>query len=272
MWGLRRSPEALPDGITPVLADVEDPGSLGAVPSGLDALVYAVSPRARDASAYHAAYVDGFRNVRDAVRARSPDLRRVVLVGSTGVYGYDDGRWVDEDTPPQPTGATARALLEAEAVAVESAPEGVVLRLGGIYGPGRTRMIRRVLEGRAGCPPPDRYGNRIHRDDAAGALAHLLDLESPRSLYLGVDRDPAPLRKVYRWIAGRGGVDDPCGGVSEGEVQEAAGRRGTNKRCRGDRLVEAGYTFRYPTFREGQGPLIDDLTRIGTGARGGEGR
>lgn len=271
VWGLRRSPATLPDGVVPLAADVSDRASLEAVPTELDALVYAVSPGGRDVGSYRTAYLDGFRNVREAVRDRSPGAGRIVLVSSTGVYGYTDGRWVDEDTPPEPADATARVLLEAETRARSGEPPGIVLRLGGIYGPGRTRAIRRVLDGSAGCPGPDRYGNRIHRDDAAGALAHLLALDAPRSLYLGVDREPAPLRELYRWIAARGRVDDPCEGADDDEAWEAAGRRGTSKRCRSDRLVDDGYAFRYPTFREGYAPLIDGLaaTAAADSARAG---
>ena len=136
---------------------------------------------------------------------------------------------------------------------------GVVLRLGGIYGPGRERTVRRVLGGDAPCMAPDRYGNRIHRDDAAGALVHLLGLPDPAPLYLGVDRDPAPLRDVYAWIAERAGVPDPCAGVGPGDgVSE--GRRGTNKRCSSRRLAESGYAFRFPSYREGYAPMLEALT------------
>lgn len=261
VFGLRRRPEGLPDGVTPVAADVEDPDSLEALPEGLDAFVYAVAPGGRDVARYRATYVRGFRNVRNAARARSPELARVVLVGSTGVYGHTDGRWVDEDTAPQPADGTARILLEAEDRAREGEPPAVVLRLGGIYGPGRTRTIRRVLDGDAGCPEPDRYANRIHRDDAAGALAHVLGLESPHPVYLGVDREPARLRDVLRWIALRAGVKDPCaeGGRGTRKIRGPRGRRGMSKRCRSDRLVASGYTFRYPTFRDGYAPLVDAL-------------
>lgn len=255
VWGLRRSPAGLPDGVVPVPADVTDPGTLEAVPRELDAVVYAVAPAGRTEAAYRAAYVDGLRNVLDA----APDGVRVVLVSSTGVYGQDDGRWVDEETPEDPADATAEAILAGEDVARSRGRPGVVLRLGGIYGPGRERTVRRVLNGEAPCMAPDRYGNRIHRDDAAGAVAHLLGLPDPEPLYLGVDRDPAPLRDVYAWIAERAGVSDPCAGVGPGDVV-SEGRRGTNKRCSSRRLAESGYSFRYPSYREGYAPMLEALT------------
>jgi nucleoside-diphosphate-sugar epimerase len=255
-FGLRRSPERLPDGVEGLAADVTDPESLRDLPGELDALVYAVSPGGRDAAAYRAAYRDGYANVLDAVADSSPELRRVLLVSSTGVYGYADGRRVDETTPPEPADPTGVELVAAEEEAMAREPGAVVLRLGGIYGPGRTRLIRRVISGKAGCPPSDRYTNRIHRDDAAGALRHLLSLPDPRALYLGVDREPASLQDVYRWVARRADAPDPCRDARP-ETWEARGRRGTNKRCSSDRLAASGYAFRYPSFRDGYAELVD---------------
>lgn len=256
VFGLKRSPDALPPGVEPVAADVTEPASLEGLPTGLDRLVYAVSPGGGDAEQYRAAYVDGFANVLEAVRRNSPDLGRTLLVSSTGAYGYADGRWVDEETPPEPDAPRGEILVEAEGRAMAGPPPGVVLRLGGIYGPGRTSTVARVLAGKAGCPRPGRYSNRIHRDDAAGAARHLLRLADPEPLYLGVDREPAALRDVYRWIAERGGAPDPCAD-EDAAAWEAAGRRGTNKRCRSDRLVASGYAFRFPSYREGYAPLVD---------------
>ncbi len=258
VFGLKRSPDGLPPGVEPVPADVTEPRSLENLPKRLDALVYAVSPSGGGEAAYRAAYPEGFRNTLKAARAGSPGLARTLLVSSTGAYGYTDGRWVDEATPPGPSGTRGEILVEAESQAAQGPPAGVALRLGGIYGPGRSYTVRKVLSGQAGCPEKGVYSNRIHRDDAAGAARHLLHLDDPESLYLGVDREPAELREVYRWIAEEGGGPDPCADTG-GEAWEAAGRRGSNKRCRSDRLVDSGFTFRYPTFREGYGALLEEV-------------
>ena len=253
--GLKRRPETLPEGVRPVAADVTDPDTLGDMPTAVDALVYAVSPATRDEEAYRDAYLKGYRNVVEALTASAGTPVRMVLVSSTGVYGHTDGERVDEETPPEPTTPQGRVLVEAENTALASHPATVVLRLGGIYGPGRTRMIDRVREGESGCPPADQYSNRIHRDDAAGAARHLLSLSDPHSIYLGVDWEPAPLRDVYRWIADRIGAPDPCQ-TTETDPDEPVGRRGTNKRCLSTRLVESGYEFRYRTYREGYGAML----------------
>lgn len=253
--GLKRDPSTLPDGVEPLAADVTAPETLEGIAEreDIDAVVYAVSPAGRTEDAYRAAYLEGPGNVLDAL----PEPRRMVLVSSTGVYGHTDGSRVHEETDPEPSGATAELILAGEGRVRERGGPGIVLRLGGIYGPGRTRTVRRVLTGEARCPAADRYGNRIHRDDAARAARHLLGLADPEAVYLGVDRDPALLREVYRWVAAEAGVPDPCeAGEEEDPVPE---RRGSNKRCSSQRLVESGFEFRYPTFREGYGSLLQEL-------------
>ena len=255
VWGLKRDPSTLPAGVGAVAGDVTRASTLDGIPDGEDApgaVVYAVSPGGRSPEAYRTAYVDGLRNVLDAV-AGEP---RVVLVSSTGVYGQSDGQWVDEGTDEEPGDAMAEAILEGEALARERGAPGIVLRLGGIYGPGRTWTVDRVVSGDAPCLGPELYGNRIHRDDAAGAARHLLSLDSPEPVYLGVDREPAPLREVYAWVAERAGVSGPCEGVEDDDVR-TEGRRGTNKRCSSQRLIDSGYVFEYPTYREGYAALID---------------
>ena len=251
--GLRRSEAPVPGDPSPLVADVTRPLDLDAEP--FDAVVYAVAPGGRSEEAYRAAYVDGPAHVMDWL-GWAPDEGRFLLVGSTGVYGQADGEWVDENTPPEPASPTARVLAEAEAALHDRRPDAVVLRLGGIYGPGRTRTIEMVRDGSIGCPPPGIFGNRIHRDDAAGAVTHLLELSDPAPIYVGVDRDPADLRDVYAWLADRLGVRDPCEGGEVGH-RDAPERRGTNKRCDGSRLVDSGFRFAFSTFREGYGSLIE---------------
>lgn len=253
MRGLRRTDAPLVGDSSPFVADVTRP--LDLPPESFDAAVYAVAPNARSEAAYRAAYVDGPAHVLDWLGWTAGE-GRFLLVGSTGVYGQADGEWVDEDTPPEPASPTGRILHEAEATLHARRPDAVVLRLGGIYGPGRTRTIEMVRDGSIGCPPAGIYGNRIHRDDAAGAAIHLLEHPDPDPVYIGVDRDPADLREVYGWLADRLGVPDPCAS-GHGGHRDAPERRGTNKRCDGRRLVDAGYRFRFSTFREGYGSLIE---------------
>jgi hypothetical protein len=115
----------------------------------------------------------------------------------------------------------------------------------------------RVLSGDAPCMGPGLYGNRVHREDAAGALRHLLGLDDPAPVYNGVDGEGAPLREVYAWVAHRAGEPDPCDDVDPADVR-TEGRRGTNKRVSNQRLLDSGYTFIYPSFRDGYSELFPE--------------
>ena len=126
-----------------------------------------------------------------------------------------------------------------------------VLRLGGIYGPGRMRFVSGLREGqRFSLPLGPNYSNRIHRDDAVSALLHLLSLADPQNTYLGVDGAPADRLVVLRWIADRLGVE-----LLTDEVEPSV--RGAGHRCRNQLLRSSGYVFAYPSFKEGYGSLID---------------
>lgn len=251
--GWRRSPEKLPAAIEGSAADLST-AELPPVPADTTAVVVAVAADSPTEAAYRAAYVDGLSHVLDALERDGVTPRRVLFVSSTAVYGDADGGWVDEGTMPAPGGFSGRILREAEELLTNrlrgtgTAP--VVLRLGGIYGPGRTRLIDQVRGGTAVLPADPRYTNRIHRDDAAGAIVHLCTMaEEPAPVYLGVDDDPAELGDVLRFLASELGLEVPPSG-SAGEA------RGGNKRCSNALLRGTGFSLAYPTFREGYRDIL----------------
>jgi nucleoside-diphosphate-sugar epimerase len=258
VWGLRRRPLSLPEGVLPIAADLAVPFTLEGLPSELDVVFYMVAPAGREEALYRAAYVDGLRHLLEALQKQGQRPSRVFFVSSTAVYAQQNGEWVDETSPTEPVDFTGSRLLEAEAMLSEGPFPGVVVRFGGIYGPRRTQLVDRVRAGRAEYDPGrPRYTNRIHRDDCAGALAHLMRMEEPAPLYLGVDCEPADERSVLTWLAGALGAQPPRK-VSHGRRSPRA--RGGNKRCRNDRLLGTGYAFRYPTYREGYSALIAGMT------------
>lgn len=254
VWGLRRHPENLPEGIEPLAADLTDPATLQDLPPDLDLVFYTAAADGRSDEAYRQAYVDGVRHLLEALQESGQTPQRVVFTSSTGVYGQGDGSWVDETSPTEPESSTGRRVLEGEELVAEGPFPAVSLRLGGIYGPGRTRLLDRVRRGEATCPEgPPVYTNRIHSEDAAAALAHLGFLENVEPCYVGVDRKPADLCEVLRFLARRLSAAPP-------RTSSEAPRRGS-KRCSSRRLFDSGFRFVYPTYREGYGEMIENLRR-----------
>lgn len=248
--GLRRRPPA--QGGTPGLAwaaaDLTRPDTLATIEGCPDQVIYAAAAPDRTEAAYRATYVEGLQNLGALVAARGAGATRLVFVSSSAVIGDAAGGWVDESTPCRPEGFRGEVMLEAEAAALDWPGPSRVARLTGLYGPGRTALLRRVRQGDP-CRP-EQFGNRIHRVDAARMLVHLMDTGSSHELFLGVDDAPVSECEVMRWLAGRLGVEEP-------EAVPAGDSARGNKRCSNARLRADGFQFEYPTYREGYAALID---------------
>jgi nucleoside-diphosphate-sugar epimerase len=249
VWALRRRPPARGmHGIHGLRGDLTDPASLRELPAGITRLVYLPAPATRDKAAYRAIFVDGLRHLLDALDRRK--LARVLFVSSSAVYGEHDGDWVDEATPTDPPGFNGAVLLEAEQWLAEQSLPSTVLRLAGLYGPGRLQLIERLRAGQLRVPrETPHWANRIHVDDAAAAIAHLLQLKSPQPLYLGVDDTPMPLDELYDFLAAL--IDAPL--PAEGAAPAGVG----SKRLRNARLRASGWAPQWPDAREGYAALLD---------------
>ena len=221
-----------------VRADLATGEGLAQLPRQAEALLFCVAPDSRDERAYRALYRDGLRRLLERV-----DAPRLVFVSSTAVYAQDAGEWVDEESVAAPTAFNGRVLLEAEAVAREH-PGGAVLRLSGLYGPGREALLRRAREARASAR---RWSNRIHIDDAASAAALLLDVPRARAVgtWLGSDDAPALECDVQAWVRSREGLP-----AVAPDSANASGRRVANAHLRG-----LGWVPEFPDFRAGYAAL-----------------
>jgi nucleoside-diphosphate-sugar epimerase len=250
--GVRRSPRHLPDGIRGVAADLTGPLDAlpGELPGRIDALVFTPTAGERSASRYRSVYLTGLVRLLGTLDDAGLRPERILAVSSTSVYGVDDGSDVDESTPMSPTSATGQVLVQAEVALHARRPDAISFRLAGLYGPGRTALIDQVQRGEALLPRPPVLTNRIHRDDAAAAIVHLLtDVDEPEPIYLGVDHEPVDRGEVIRFLADELGVPTPPFGPVP--------RRRNHKRCRNDRLVASGFTFIYPTYREGYRAILN---------------
>lgn len=240
--GLKRDVAGLPGGVQPFAADLTNPETLASLPE-VDQVIYCASAGAMEEARYRSIYVDGPRNLIRAL-AEQP-VRRLVFTSSTAVYGIDDGSVADEATPCEPDGFRGALMLEGEDVIRDAPFPGVALRLAGIYGPGPGRLVDAVRQGRP-CSP-GRYTNRIHVADAARAAVHLLSLQDPEGVYLGVDDLPAQDCEVRDWLAGALGLPP----VPRGE------RSGAGRRCSNARLTEAGFRLHYRDYRHGYGDILE---------------
>ena len=257
VFGIRRDVSRLDADLRGIEGDVALPKSLGPSPARVDYAVFALSADRGTEHAYRHAYLDGLAGFLEWLADEGQRPRRLVIVSSTSVYGQRRGEHIDEDSPTHPTQFRGETLLASERLAAASGIPTVIIRFGGLYGPGRESLIKRAQEGKLAYRSTEHFTNRIHRDDAAGSLRHLLLHPAPDPLYLGVDNESAEERMLFSWLAKELGVDEPeLPAASEGEGEPAVRRPVGSKRCSNRRLRESGYVFRYPTYREGYGALI----------------
>jgi len=253
VYGLRRTVEKLPMQILPVAGDLQADGCPPSWPAGgLDYLVYCAAATVSDEAGYRAAYVDGLRRVLGWLAQHGQAPRRLLFVSSSSVYAQQAGEWVDETSPAEAAGFSGRIMREAEQLALHSGIAASVVRLTGIYGPGRQWLLGQVRQGYRVASEPPLYGNRIHVDDAAGLLACLLQADARgvtlEECYLGVDDEPAPLHEVVAWLRGQLGVSH--------WAEQSSVRRAGSKRCSNARARALGWAPEYPSYREGYAAVL----------------
>ena len=256
---MRRHPDRLPAAIPSVAVDICDTPHLTEIlgSAGVDAIVVTLTPLEMSDEGYRASYVAGAQSLARAIKDSGWCSGPVLWVSSTGVYGQGGGEWVDELSESAPKSYRGKRLLQAEGLIGQLMLPTVVIRYSGIYGSGRGRMLAQIKRGELAPEQPVQWSNRIHAEDCAGVLVHLLQRywadEPLHNLYLATDSEPAPLHEVHQWLAGQLAISLPD------TVATTNIGRGGNRRCRNRRLLESGYQFLYPTFREGYAALISEL-------------
>ena len=205
---------------------------------GMELVVHCASSGRGGAEAYRAVYLEGARNLFEIL---APG--RLLFASSTSVYAQTDGGWVDEESAALPEVETGRILRQTEQYVIETG--GVVARIAGIYGPGRSVLLRKFSAGEAVIEDEgERYLNQVHRDDVATALLALASAEA-RGIFNVVDDQPEMQRTVYEWLAQRFRLPIP-----PRAPRDPARKRGwTNKRVSNARLRALGWAPRYASFR-----------------------
>lgn len=220
--------------------DVSNEAQVAARPGEFDAVIHCASTRGGDVDLYRRVYLDGAQNLVEHFRGA-----KILFTSSTSVYAQRNGELVTEESIAEPQHENGKILREAEKVIL--ARKGVVARLGGIYGPQRSALLRNFLDGR-GRVEADRFVNQIHRDDAANAIRLLLKATPfAGEIYNVVDSEPILLSACYRWLSEKLSRPLP---TAEGSTSKR--KRGvSNKRVSNAKLRGLGWAPRYPTFADG---------------------
>ena len=251
--GVRRSPGRLPPLFTELVADHAEPGTLARLADlAPDYVVTTLTPAGRSETGYQRGFLQATENLIAGLAGHQP--ARILFVSSTRVYAEQEGGWVDEQSTLTRSDASAGAIIAAEQLLLDGSCPASVVRCSGIYGDPRGRLLDRIASGHL-CPPePVSFSNRIHRDDVAGFLAHLLRRDDAGGelapVYNATDDAPVPQHEVEQWLAQQLGL------VSGDLVFDAQRMVTGHKRCRNERLHSGGYALAYPDYRRGYAQVL----------------
>jgi nucleoside-diphosphate-sugar epimerase len=198
---------------------------------------------------------EGIANTLAALSRAS--IHRAVLASSTAVYGQSHGCDVDADTPAQPHDERARCLLDGEQHWLAQGSVARVVRLAGLYGPGRIIGLSSLRESAPIVGDPQAMLNLIHVDDAAELLVTIASSDTAATIELGCDGSPAPRIDYYRHLASLAGLPEPAVLDDERAARELGLsterlRRSSSKVCRNDPTRKrTGWSPSYPDYRAG---------------------
>ena len=248
-----RASELSKAGLQTLVGDLTRPDSLPSFPA-CETVLYAVGYDRSSSQSIEEVYVQGLENFL----ARIDPGGKVIYISSTGVYGQNDGSWVDEDSPCQPTRPGGVACLAAESL-LASHPRGagsIVLRLAGIYGPDRIPRRAAIEAGKPVAAAENGYLNLIHVVDAVEAiLATEACLDLPPVLLVS-DGQPVLRGTYFQEIARLLRAPKPQFSPPD-ETSHQAGRATSDKRISNRRLQETLHmSFQYPSYREGLAALL----------------
>lgn len=236
------------NGLTMIAADVTQAESLQPLATiQPEIIVYCVAAGGQTDAAYQSAYVDGLRNVL-ATQCHNHQLRHVFFVSSTRVYGQDTDALLDESIPAQPSDFGGKRLLEGEHLLQTLACGYTVLRLSGIYGPGRLRMIN-LAQSPDSWPAQNVWSNRIHRDDAAAFIVFLIKQvlagRPVENCYIVTDSKPSTQYEVLAWVAEQ---------MQRAKADMLPVRGG--KRLSNQSMLATGFKLQYPDYMTGYRTLL----------------
>lgn len=221
-----------------IACDITDRTTIESLrPSQVDVVIHCASSGRRGPEIYRLVYLEGARNLLEIFRPR-----QLVFTSSTSVYAQSFGEWVTEESAAEPTSETGCILRQTEQLVLSH--DGAVARLAGIYGPGRSVLLKKffaneaVIEGDG-----ERWINQAHRDDIAVGLVALIR-QNARGIFNIADDQPLQQRALHQWLAER--FDRPV--PSHGPIEANRKRGWSSKRVSNFKLRGLGWAPRYPSF------------------------
>jgi nucleoside-diphosphate-sugar epimerase len=243
-------------GICPVIGDVTESIRLPRITS-LETVLFAVARDRLADKTLREVYVQGLQN---ALRALPDSLPRFLYISSTGVYGQRAGEWVDEDAPCEPCREGGIACLAAERLLASDrlGSRATVLRLGGLYGPGRIPQLPALRAGKTLAVAGSGYLNLLHIDDAVRIVLAAEQHAQPPCCYVVADGHPVQRRDFYCEAARLLGLaaprfEEPAAG-SSAAARAASSKRLVTARMQRDLLSD----LLYPSYREGLRSIVSE--------------
>lgn len=246
VWGTTRSTERAQFlsylGVRPICCDVLQQQTLRSL-GPVSTIVHCVGFDRSAGPSMRQVYVEGLTNVLKQLQDWPP--HRFIHISSTSVYGQTNGDWVDETAPTAPLSESGRVVLEAEQVLRSHVPDAIILRLAGIYGPGRLLRSDALVNGKPLPGDPDRWLNLIHVDDAATAVLAGDERAGASGIYNIADGEPVRRAEFFSFLAELLGAPPPRFGGEA--LSDPTNRRIANGRV----LKEMGLRLKFPSYRQG---------------------
>ena len=268
VWGIKR--QMLPElnkrtGCHLILADLVKPATLASLPLNIDYVVYCPSPDNRSEESYRQIFIQGLLNLCAGLNTSA--IKRFFYISSTGVYGQNQGEWVDELSETDPEKYSGKVLLEAETILHQQSMPTTAIRFAGIYGPGRNQMLRQLVQGNVQIQKTDVYTNRIHRNDAARMIHFLIEQNIKKrpvaQTYIGVDDRPCSKNEISTWLFHR--LSKKFGDNSVKPllyIKDNLGEVNKNKRCSNTKIKEEGFVFEFRDYEPGYLNILEQIGDI----------
>jgi len=249
--GLKRHPPTNKQSIHYIKADISKIETLNSLTGDFQQAIIILSPDSSSTEAYQAVFETGINNLLLALNKNTS----ITFISSTRVYTENNGEWVNEKTPANACDPKSRLILQAESRILAHNPLNTIIRFSGIYGRAKGYFLQQIKNAAPIQQYPSYYTNRIHRSDCIGVIVHLINKkiagDKLEPIYLASDSEPSPKWDVACYLAKQMNCNKP---IASSEPDQNS----QNKRISNQRLMDSGYTFKYPSYKQGYQQTISN--------------